>query len=400
MSHADRHNILYPLQHGFRKGLSCDTQLLEFIDDITKNIDAGRQTDCLIMDFSKAFDKVSHRLLVRKLHNYGINGKTNTWIKNFLLDRKQTVVVEGETSDYIEVESGVPQGSVLGPSLFLYYINDMPDNITSTIRLFADDTIAYLTITSDTDKDHLQEDLNRLSEWEDTWMMKFHPEKCNVLSISKKKTPMKYNYVLHGHTLEHVTTAKYLGVTISSDLKWNTHISNICQRANNTIGFLKRNLNISNSNLKEKAYVSLVRPTLEYACTTWDPYQQNNKYRLEIAQRRAARYVKNRYHNTSSVSTIIEQLNWISLEERRRKARLTMMYKIHNSLVNIETSGKLLPPDRLTRNMHTNSFQIPSCNTTTRRESFYPRTIKDWNALPISTAAAVSLEAFKAHLQN
>ena len=153
------------------------------------------------------------------------------------------------------MESGVPQGSVLGPSLFLYYINDMPDNIRSTVRLFADDTIAYLTISSDADKDHLQEDLNQLADWEDTWMMKFHPEKCNVLSISKKKTSMRYSYTLHGHRLEHVTSAKYLGVTISSDLKWNTHISNICQRANNTIRFLKRNLNISNSNLKPESFI-------------------------------------------------------------------------------------------------------------------------------------------------
>ena len=276
----------------------------------------------------------------------------------------------------------------------------MPDNIRSTVSLFADDTIAYLTISSDADKDHLQEDLNRLADWKETWMMKFHPEKCNVLSISKKKTRMRHSYTLHGHILEHVTSAKYLGVTISSDLKWNNHISNICQRANNTIGFLKRNLNISNSNLKEKAYMSLVRPTLEYACTTWDPYQQNNRYRLEMVQRRAARYVKNRYHNTSSVNTIIEQLNWTTLEERRRRARLTMMYKIHNGLVNIDSEGKLVPPDRFTRNMHSHSFQIPSCHTTTRRESFYPRTIKDWNALPVSTAATVSLEALKAHLRN
>ena len=120
--------------------------------------------------------------------------------------------------------------------------------------------------------------------------MKFHPEKCNVLTISKKRSPSKYNYTLHGHILEHDASAKYLGCTISSDLKWGKHISTICSKANNTISFLKRNINISNKSIKEKAYVSLVRPTLEYASSVWGPYQQNDIHRLEMVQRRDARY--------------------------------------------------------------------------------------------------------------
>ena len=110
--------------------------------------------------------------------------------------------------------------------------------------------------------------------------MSFHPEKCNVLSIIKKRNPVTNCYILHGHQLEQVQSAKYLGVSITSDMKWSEHIANICKKANNTLSFLKRNLNISNSNLKEKAYQSLVRPTLEYASTTWNPHQQNNKHRI------------------------------------------------------------------------------------------------------------------------
>ena len=209
MKHADANNIMYPLQHGFRRGLSCETQLLEFIDDISKNLDTGKQTDCLIMDFSKVFDKISHSLLTHKLDHYGIKGKTNRWIQNFLAERKQVVVVEGEKSDSINVESGVPQGSVLGPSLFLFYINDMPEGIRSRVRLFADDTIVYLTITSDTDADYLQEDLDKLAEWEGKWKMAFHPDKCNVLTITRKRKPIVREYQLHGHTLEAVKSAKY-----------------------------------------------------------------------------------------------------------------------------------------------------------------------------------------------
>ena len=156
--------------------------------------------------------------------------------------------------------------------------------------------------------------------------------KCNVLTISKKRSPSKYNYTLHGHILEHDISAKYLGCTISSDLKWGKHISTICSKANKTISFLKKNINISNKSIKEKVYVSFVRPTLEYASSVWDSYQQNDIHRLEMVQRRAARYVTNRYHNTSSVSSMIEQLEWTTLQERRKHSRLLMMYKLKNNI--------------------------------------------------------------------
>ena len=274
----------------------------------------------------------------------------------------------------------------------------MPENINSTVRLFADDTIAYITVTSD--ENTLQEDLDKLAIWEEKWMMKFHPDKCQVLSVTKNKTPIIKNYLLHSHTLEHVTSAKYLGVTITSDLKWENHIRNICLKANKTIGFLKRNLNISNSAIKEKAYIALVRPTVEYASALWDPHLQKDKHKLEMVQRRSARYVTNRYRNRSSVTDMIEQLKWTPLEERRKNARLTMLYKISNQEVNVAASHKLVPPDRISRNMGINSFQIPQCNTTTRKESFYPRTIRDWNALPSSVTSVSSLESFKRLLTN
>ena len=225
--------------------------------------------------------------------------------------------------------SGVPQGSVLEPSLFLFYINDIPDGITSTVRLFADDAIAYLTIKTNRDCTTLQNDLEKLSIWEQKWKMAFHPNKCNVLSITRNKTPIKYSYTLHGHQLEHADKAKYLGVTIQSDLKWESHINSITTKANKTLGFLRRNINISSTTVKEQAYKSLVRPSLEYACSVWDPYTKENITQLEQVQRGAVRYVTNRYHNTSSVSNMIEHLYWRSL------SRLVMLYKISHELIAI-----------------------------------------------------------------
>ena len=177
MNHGEKNNILYPLRHGFRRGKSCETQPTEFIDDLSNNLQNNQQTDILVMDFAKAFDKVCHSLLTHKLHHYGIQGNGNRWIKNWLANRKQSVVVEGEQSQFVSVESGVAQGSVIGPCLFLYYISDLPAKLHSSVRLFADDTIAYLAIRSHEDADLLQEDLVTLSAREEQWRMKFHPSK-------------------------------------------------------------------------------------------------------------------------------------------------------------------------------------------------------------------------------
>ena len=324
MKHARDHDILYTLQHGFRDKRSCETQLLEFASDISSTMQRGKQVDVLIMDFSKAFDKVGHKRLVRKLEYYGVGGKTNRWIQNFLTDRKQRVVVDGESSDELSVSSGVPQGSVLGPCLFLYYINDMPDNISSTVRLFADDTIMYLAIAKQADTVNLQTDLDSLAEWEQNWQMQFHPGKCQILSITRNRKVIEHDYLLHGHKLERVKQATYLGVTLTHDFKWNQHIANNTAKANRTLGFLRRNLQVNSTAIKTTAYKTLVRPIIEYAATVWDPYTKSDTSRLEMVQRRGARFVLNRYHNRSSFSDMLNILKWTPLEDRRQHQRLAM----------------------------------------------------------------------------
>ena len=306
------------------------------------NMQMGKQTDVLVIDFSKAFDKVGHQRLLQKLDFYGIRGHTNNWIRSFLSNRKQTVVLEGERSYEADVLSGVPQGSVLGPCLFLFCITDMPNNTVSKIRLFADDTIAYLAVKNNADTAILQNDLDQLAKWEQDWQMEFHPGKCQVLSITRNRKIVNHQYTLHGHILEHVKEAKYLGVTLTSDLRWNRHVTNICNKANKTLGFLKRNLKIRSHKLKETAYKTIVRSLVEYAPSVWDPYNQKPIKQLEMVQRRAARYVLNRCRNTSSVSDMLDELGWTSLQERRRAQRLSMMYKIHHGMVN--TPGGIHQP--------------------------------------------------------
>jgi hypothetical protein len=243
---------------------------------VIQNLDDGKETDVLIMDFSKAFDKVSHNLLMHQQEHYGIRGMINNWMESVLSGRTQAVIVEGEQSTYLPVDSGVPQGSTLGPSLFLYYINDIATGLDSTIRLFVDDTIAYLVIKSNSDALTLQRDLDKLAQWEQLWKMAFHPDKCNVLTISRNTTPKKFKYCLHDHVLESVDKVNNMGVTISDDLKWESHINNICGKANKTLGFLRRNLNIGSTSVKAQACKSLVRPSLEYACSVRDSHLKSD----------------------------------------------------------------------------------------------------------------------------
>ena len=175
--HLNQHNVLYDLQHGFRERRSCETQLIKLVEYQGRQLVTGKQVDLILLDFSKAFDKVSHPKLLFKLSRHG--GKVNTlnWIRAFLVGLTQAVVLEGESSSGVAVTSGVPQGSVLGP-LFLLYINDLPQNIQAQVRLFADDTAVYLTVGSSDDRDTLQADLNTLQEWELAWDMEFNPSKC------------------------------------------------------------------------------------------------------------------------------------------------------------------------------------------------------------------------------
>ncbi|KAI8492020.1 hypothetical protein Bbelb_303930 [Branchiostoma belcheri] len=271
MQHFESHNILNDNQHGFRRGRSCESQLLEFVEEVTSNLEEGSQTDVLIMDFAKAFDRVNHSLLLHKLKRYGIQDTTLTWIRSFLSDRRQAVIVDGHSSTYVSVRSGVPQGSVLGPCLFLAYINDLPNKLSARARLFADDTGVY-RVTSNTEQQaELQQDPQRLADWENCWDMEFHPSKCVAMSVTRSRRPLVSSYVLHGHTLATVQTVNYLGTTMSRDMAWDTHICNTVNKANRVLGFLRRNLKICSKRIKEKAYKAFVRPILDYASTVWDP---------------------------------------------------------------------------------------------------------------------------------
>ena len=286
MDHVDHHEILKFFQHGFRAKHSCETQLINTIEDLANGLDHQQQLDLLILDFSKAFDLVGHQRLLHKLHYYGIRNTTLTWISGWLTGRTQKVVVDGESSGEAAVISGVPQGTVLGPLMFILYINDIDNETSSSIRLFADDCLLYRTVSCTGDASELQRDLKQMCRWADLWQMNFNATKCHVLSLTKNTQPLMFPYTIGGQQLQHVTHHPYLGVELADDLSWGPHLDKMIPKAQRTLNLLRRNLSDCSQNTKDVANNTLVRPVLEYASTSWDPYQANHIHRMENVQRR------------------------------------------------------------------------------------------------------------------
>ena len=398
ISHLESNNVLSDHQHGFRKHRSCESQLINTIQDLSNSLNNSDQVDCVLLDFFKAFDKVPHQRLLRKCEFYGVRGNNLKWISSFLQGRTQQVLVEGETSEMSNVTSGVPQGTVLGPLLFLLYINDLPESVSSKSRLFADDCLLYRTIKCREDTSQLQQDLNNLQEWENTWQMSFNPDKCEVLRVCNKRNPIVVNYRIHETNLLSQKTVKYLGLNINQHLSWNDHIDIITKKANTLTSLLNRNIRDCPNNIKAKCYKTLIRPIVEYASSVWDPITKKNIQKLEMVQRRAARFVMGNYKTTDSVTNMLQQLEWQTLKTRREQAKLAMLYRTHHQLITISTVNLLPATTRTKTRGHSHRFTIPRSNVKCHEQSFFPSTIRLWNTLPPVIVNANDLDTFKSRL--
>ena len=392
-------NILSPHQHGFRKGFSTETQLITVLDDWLRSLDKRRRTDVLLLDFSKAFDTVPHKRLLHKLSYYGISGKTHRWIENFLTSRSQCVQVCGERSGWVKVSSGVPQGTVMGPLLFLIYINDITSKVRSKIKLFADDAVLYSEIMTPNDMLSFQHDINQLHKWSYTWQMNFNLTKCNIMSISRSKQtvdpPPRYH--IQNHELEVVDSHKYLGVMIQDDLQWDSHVRAVKAKATKLLGLIRRNLSSCSPQVKEQAYNSLVRPGLEYAAAAWAPHEKQHIKALEAVQRSAVRFVSGNYSRYSSVTTLRRDLGWETLHCRRHLAAATTFYKIVNHLVYLPIPPTVLPADSRTRSNHPYKFRHIAAQSDAYKYSFFPHIIPLWNSLPLTAVTAASPKSFQTH---
>ena len=402
MDHLDNNNILVNFQHGFRALHSCETQLVNTIQDLAKGIDDQEQLDLLILDFSKAFDTVAHRRLLDKLQYYGIRDTIHTWLKNWLTGRVQRVVVDGEFSSVCSVMSGVPQGTVLGPLMFILYINDISEGTESSIRLFADDCILYRVIGGAGDAEVLQSDLDRLCKWAEKWQMSFNTNKCSVLSVTKKRNPLVNLYNMQGSSLQHCDQHPYLGVQLTKEMCWGPHIHKTTAKAQVSLDLLRRNMSGCSTETKALAYNSIVRPVLEYAGAVWDPYHITHIHKLEAVQRRAARWALQDYQREASVTAMLEELGWRTLQERRCISRLVFFYKtrIQKTACHIPSSFRPIVPLYASRLSNSCQHTMPHTRSDIYRLSFFPRTVRIWNILPEELIASTTHQMFKTRLQQ
>ena len=401
-NHFDKYNILTDRNHGFRTGHSCESQLLTTTHDLFSSLEKGKQVDIAVLDLSKAFDTVPHLKLLSKLDHYGIKGPIHTWITHFLTKRKMKVLIEGESSEEAVVESGVPQGTVLGPLLFLCHLNDLPDSVNATVRLFADDCLLYKEIECIDDQKELQKDIDNLGKWAENWGMKFNATKCQILQIKPKHRSLTYK--MCGVPLQVVSDCLYLGVNLSHDLSWKHHINQTTKKASSTVGFLRRNFRNCPQECKKLAYISLVRSKLEYAATVWDPFIKNEIEKLERVQRQAARFIKNDYRSRDPgcITRMLQELGLPLLETRRKDQRLKLLAKINSDQLPAIPPSSFLKPANLTRRRikpknhqdfevdnilqrhfynNNSAFEIPPWKNLKSKHSFFIRTPQDWNSL-------------------
>ena len=302
INQMERNNIFADKQHGFVPLRNCMTNLLTCMESWTDLIEKGQSIDIIYTDFANAFDNVPHQRLLRKMKDIGIVGNVLNWVRSFLTGRNQRVRVENEFSNSVPVKSGIPQGSVLGPTLFVIFINDMPEIVVSMCQLFADDAKIFRNVSSREDCIKLQNDLDKLTEWSARWQLPFNVEKCK--SLHRGKNNSRHRYVMDIQELEQVREEKDLGVLVDDELKFHRQTAAAVKKANVVLGMF-------DEVTLPLLYKSLVRPHLEYGKVIWGPFYKGDIKAVERIQRRATK--------------LVPQIRNLSYEERLKKLSLSSL---------------------------------------------------------------------------
>ena len=399
VKHLSANNLIFPSQHGFVVKRSCLTNLLEYLEDITKLVDDGNCVDVVYLDFAKAFDKCPHVRLGRVLEAHGIVGPVRSWILSWLQGRMQRVVLNGEESDWLPVRSGVPQGSVLGPTLFVLYINTLDIEVgggSDILSKFADDTKIGGIVNSDDARNVLQQVLNRAVEWSEKWQMQFNPSKCTVIHFGRKNQEFQYN--MSGQMLEAVNSEKDLGVHITSDLKPALQCQKAAAKANGVLGRMARSLSYRNKEVWLRLYNIYVRPILEYSVQAWNPWMSKDVKVLEDVQKRAIRMTSGL--KGSSYEEKLREVGMQTLSDRRIRGDMIQVWKVLNKYDMVDENKwfRRVDTDRAAATRLSScplNLQLDSFNLDIRKFFFSQRVVQKWNDLPTCVKSAETLNGFK-----
>lgn len=393
MNHLTTHQLIRESQHGFTPKRSCLTNLLLFLDKVTKYIDESHPVDVLYLDFSKAFDKVPHLRLLKKLHAHGIGENISKWIEAWLCHREQRVTLAGTSSGWSAVTSGVPQGSVLGPTLFILYINDIDEGVSSHISKFADDTKLIRKVGTAGEALALQDDLNRLYEWSKDWQMLFNTAKCKCLHFGFNNP--RHEYFLGGGLIASTMQEKDLGVNIHESLDVGHHCATAVKKANRMLGIIRRTYQDKSRENILPLYKSLVRPHLDYCVQAWRPHHQKDIDLIEGVQRRATKMIRGL--EQEDYQTRLRSTKLTTLETRRLRADLIEVFKIFKGIDNIQPTELFDLGSVVTRGHRLKLFKR-QCRLDSRKYFFSERIVDSWNRLPAKAIDADTVNTFKGHI--
>ena len=396
-----RNKIISILQAAHHKGSSTITQLIEIYNFMVEALDKGLDARFIFCDISKAFDRVWFDGLIYKLEKAGVKGKVLDWFNSYLHGRTQSVVINGSKSKPLPITAGVPQGSVLGPLLFVLFINDITESIQSNTRLYADDTCIFLDYEDpDLAAYQLETDLENISNWARRWFVTFNPQKTVDLVCSRKRYVYAPPLTMQDTIIPKSTSHKHLGLILQHDGKWKEQISSVCLKAKRRCDIMRSNMHKLDRKTLEILYISFIRPLIEYGSEVWDNCTNEEKVQLEEIQLEASRIVLGAKRGTSHAG-LYEATGWEPLQDRRDRQKLHMMYKTLNSESTLSAMLPVHPEGRANYPIRgSNNLPIPKTRTSTLQKSFFPSTITAWNSLPPHVKSAPDIKEFKTRLAN
>jgi hypothetical protein len=394
--HLDNNRLLSPNQHGFMKNKSTETQLLECFNYFTEHLDNKDCIDVVYLDISKAFDTVCHAKLFTKLSKYGITGELFSWIRAFLTDRTQSVIINGKMSSAVEVSSGVPQGSVLGPLLFLIFINDVEDSLrVCKFKLFADDCKLFVECKRDVDFHMLVQDVENIFNWFDKNQLKVAAEKCNILHLGKANPNRKLT--VNNTEIAATDNIRDLGLIVRSDLKPSSHCEALATKAFRVSNLIFRTFRCRNRNFLVSMLKVYVLSLFNHCSVLYNPYLIQDIRLLESVQRRFTKRIPGLRH--TPYFSRLKQLGLQTLERTRLESDLCHCFKIINGLENLSFQDFF---DFSVSRTRTNGLKLfkPRCRTDVRKHFFANRVVDPWNSLSEVVVNSPSLELFKKRLKS
>ena len=394
VSHLNHHHLFSHSQHGFVPNKSCTTNLLETVDFISYKLAKKRPVDVIFLDFAKAFDTVPHARLLVKLEAYGISGSLLRWVGDFLSERTQRVVLGPHASREVQVASGVPQGSVLGPTLFTIYVNDLLEAIGHSCKAYADDTKLLGDAAERSERLQLQSDIDTTVSWSDTWLVKLHDTKCKVMHFGKNNPHHTYHTRRadkQAHPLESTTCERDLGVMLSNTLSWSAQCAHASNKANAMLSALKRTFVSRDVSIWNKLYKTYVRPHVEFAVAAWSPYMKKDIATLEKVQRRATKVPS--ALKELAYEDRCKALGLTDLETRRARGDLLTRFKIDKGLEVVNWHKP--PPQSSFAGQLFHHRELVKSNS--QRFNFLPnRTASAWSNLYQTARTIDSVNKFKA----